>query len=172
METAQINFYPPDCHLRRYEQAQKDLQLQQFEQVCKGRKRCVLDFKQDDLPQDSCFLSTAKATNWKYLVLAKCSATTINMGGEDVKVTKTLIGVMVVFFDLIITFMFWFSLLGLKKMQQAQEREINGDSVSISDYSVVVTIDPYVEGEQDLAAVYYAWAENVNTKEQLDWKHP
>ena len=94
------------------------------------------------------------------------------MGGEDVKVTKTLIGVMVVFFDLIITFMFWFSLLGLKKMQQAQEREINGDSVSISDYSVVVTIDPYVEGEQDLAAVYYAWAENVNTKEQLDWKHP
>mmetsp|Transcript_4000 Transcript_4000/g.5299 ORF Transcript_4000/g.5299 Transcript_4000/m.5299 type:complete len:105 (+) Transcript_4000:637-951(+) len=94
------------------------------------------------------------------------------MGGEDVKVSKTLIGVIVVFFDLIITFIFWCSLLGLKKMQDAQEREINGDTVVASDYSVVVTQEPYTESLEDLPAVYYAWAENICSKEQIDMLDP
>ena len=70
-----------------------------------------------------------------------------------------------VFFDLIITFVFWCSMLGLKRLQQVQENEINGDTVAASDYSVVVTQEPHTESLEDLPAVYYAWAENICSKE-------
>ena len=94
------------------------------------------------------------------------------MGGEDVKVSKTLIGVIVVFFDLIITFIFWCSLLGLKKLQEAQEKEMNGEAVSVSDFSVMVTVEPYTETLDDLTAVYYAWAENICSREALNFIDP
>ena len=90
------------------------------------------------MPIDSCVLSTASAQNWKYLILATCSSTSINVGGEDIEVTKQLIGVIVVFFDLIITLIFWCSMLGLKRLQIVQEIEINGDTVVAADFSVVV----------------------------------
>ena len=105
-------------------------------------------------------------------MLAQCSATTIQMGGEDVKVSKTLIGVIVVFFDLIITFIFWCSLLGLKKLQEAQEKEMNGEAVSVSDFSVMVAQEPYTETLDDLTAVYYAWAENICSREALNLVDP
>ena len=50
-------------------------------------------------------------------MVARCSSGTINFGENEVKVTKSLIGLVVVFFDLIIVFSFWCSMLALKKLQ-------------------------------------------------------
>lgn len=45
------------------------------------------------------------------------------------KVTKSLIGFVVVIFDLLITFSFWCSMLAFKKLQLKVEGEIDGDTV-------------------------------------------
>jgi len=56
-------------------------------------------------------------------------------------------------------------MLGLKRLQDVQEHEINGDTVVATDYSVVLTQVPHTESLEDLPAVYYAWAENICSKE-------
>lgn len=62
-------------------------------------------------------------------MLAQCSSSSITLGSADIKVTKNLIGLIVVFLDLIIVFIFWCSMLGLKKLQETAETEINLGSV-------------------------------------------
>ena len=79
--------------------------------------------------------------------------------------TKNLIGLVVVFLDLAIVFIFWCSMLGLKQLQNTAEREINAGSVQPLDYTVVVTQEPHVESLEDLPGVYYAWVENINSQE-------
>ena len=79
--------------------------------------------------------------------------------------TKNLIGLVVVFLDLAIVFIFWCSMLGLKQLQITGEREINAGSVQPIDYTVVVTQEPHVESLEDLPGVYYAWVENINSQE-------
>lgn len=37
-----------------------------------------------------------------------------------------------------------------------------------ADYAVVVTQEPHTESLEDLPAVYYAWAENICSKESQD----
>ena len=86
--------------------------------------------------------------------------------------TKALIGIIIVFFDLIITLIFWCSMLGLKRLQEVQEKEINGDTVVVTDFAVVVSQEPHTETLEDLQAVYYAWAENICSKEQEAFKDP
>jgi len=49
-------------------------------------------------------------------MLAQCSSSSITLGETDIKVTKNLIGLIVVFLDLIIVFIFWCAMLGLKKL--------------------------------------------------------
>ena len=69
-------------------------------------------------------------------MIASCSDSTILWGANDVSVTKNLIGVLVVMFDLLITFFFWCSLLALTKFQEVTENEVNGDVVLPQDYTV------------------------------------
>ena len=45
--------------------------------------------------------------------MADCESTSIKFGGNEVKVTKSLVGIVVVFFDLAITFFFWCSMIAL-----------------------------------------------------------
>ena len=56
-------------------------------------------------------------------------------------------------------------MLALKKLQTAQENEINGHSVAARDFTCVVTQEPHVEDLEDLPGVYYAWAENICSAE-------
>ena len=63
-------------------------------------------------------------------MVAKCSSGTINFGEREVKVTKNLIGIVVVFFDLIAVFSFWCSMLALRKLQDTTENEINAGIVN------------------------------------------
>ena len=63
-------------------------------------------------------------------MVARCSSGSINFGENEVKVTKSLIGLVVVFFDLIIVFSFWCSMLALKKLQDTTENEINAGIVN------------------------------------------
>lgn len=79
----------------------------------------------------------------------------------------------VVFFDLIMTFVFWCSMLALKKLQVAQENEIEGYLISASDFTCVVTQEPHVEDIEDLPGIYYAWAENIcSAEDQGDMINP
>ena len=108
------------------------------------------------------------AADWKYALVVKCSASTINFGGNDVKVSKSAIGLVAVFFDLIIVFSFWCSMLALKQLQETAEREISAGTVLPQDFAVVLTQNPHSEKMEDLPPVFYAWAENVNAREEVD----
>ena len=119
----------------------------------------------NELPDVSCTLPQATAANWQYLMIAKCSSSSILFGESEVKVTKNLIGLVVVGFDLLITFTFWCSMLALKELQNTTEREIHAGTVLPVDYTVVVTQRPHTESLLDLPGVYYAWAENINSQE-------
>ena len=72
-------------------------------------------------------------------MLAQCSASSISIGGSDVKVTKNVIGLVVVFFDLLITFLFWCMMLGLKEIQTTVKAEIFSDTCYPQDFTVVIS---------------------------------
>lgn len=63
-------------------------------------------------------------------------------------------------------------MLGLKSLQRATESEVKSGNVTPLDYTVVVTQEPHVESLEDLPAVYYAWAENINSSEDIEYKIP
>ncbi len=87
--------------------------------------------------------------------------------------TKNLIGIIVVFGDLIMTFIFWCSMLSLKKLQVAQENEMEGLNVTAADFTCVVGQEPHVEDIEDLPGIYYAWAENIcSASDQIDMTNP
>ena len=88
------------------------------------------------------------------------------------KVTKSFIGLVVVFCDLIIVFSFWCSMLALKKLQDTTEKEINGNIVTPADFTVAITNPPHIESLEDLPAVYYAWVENVCAQEPKELTIP
>ena len=62
-------------------------------------------------------------------MVAYCASKSIKFGSGEVDVTKDLIGIVVVMFDLLITFGFWCSMLAFKKVQDKIEQEIDGDGV-------------------------------------------
>lgn len=62
-------------------------------------------------------------------MVAYCASSSIKFGDSEMKVTKSLIGFVVVIFDLLITFSFWCSMLAFKKLQLKVEGEIDGDTV-------------------------------------------
>ena len=105
-------------------------------------------------------------------MLAQCSSSSIYIGDTNWKMTKNLIGLIVVFLDLCIVFVFWCAMLGLKSLQRTAETEINQGSVQPLDYTVVVTQEPHVESLDDLPAVYYAWAENICSSELTEYTDP
>ena len=98
-------------------------------------------------------------------MLAQCSASSISIGGSDVKVTKNVIGLVVVFFDLLITFLFWCMMLGLKEIQTTVKAEIFADTCYPQDFTVVISQKPHLESLDELKGVYYAWVENVCAQE-------
>ena len=72
-------------------------------------------------------------------MIIKCSSGSISFGENEEPVTKNTIGLVVVFFDLLIVFSFWCSMLSLKKLQDTTENEINSGSVNPSDFTVVMS---------------------------------
>ena len=98
-------------------------------------------------------------------MVASCSDAGIEYGVNGVYVTKNLIGLIVVFFDLLITFFFWCSLLAMKKFQDVTEAEVNGDVVLPQDYTVQIYVNSHSENFKDMPGVYYAWVENILEKE-------
>ena len=110
-----------------------------FNDQCKGKSTCQFKFQESDLPSGTCTLPAATAANWKYVLLAKCSSSTVKFGSAEVKITKNVIGIMAVASDLLITFIFWCSMLSLKKLQKKGQQEILGDTVTAQDFTVVVS---------------------------------
>ena len=56
-------------------------------------------------------------------------------------------------------------MLALKRLQNKIIDEIDGDTVSAEDFSIMISQDAHMETLEDLPGVYYAWIENINTKE-------
>jgi len=50
-------------------------------------------------------------------MIAPCSSSSIKWGANEIKVTKNLIGLLVVLFDIAIVFTFWCSMIALKSLQ-------------------------------------------------------
>ena len=138
-----------------------------WEDQCKGKKKCNFTWRKGDLPIDECQRTAVPYTYWKYLLVASCSNAEIAYI-SDVKVTKNLIGILVVFFDLIITFWYWCSILALKKFQEVTEAEVNGDIVLPQDYTVQIYQESHTESLKELPGVYYAWVENILQKESKE----
>ena len=72
-------------------------------------------------------------------MIVKCSSKNIYFGANELKVSKYHIGLVAVFFDLLIVFSFWCSMLALKKLQDTTENEINAGSVNPADFTVVMS---------------------------------
>ncbi len=169
-----FNFYPPTCHLQNVaDETAFDGVSKLFQEQCKGLQNCVFKLNESDLPAKSCNLAVAEPANWQYLMIARCSSSHIQFGSSEVKVTKNLIGIIVVLSDLIMTFIFWCSMLSLKKLQVAQENEMEGLNVAANDFTCVVGQEPHVEDIEDLPGIYYAWAENIcSASDQNDMTNP
>ena len=97
--------------------------------------------------------------------MAYCASKSVKWGENEIDVTKNLIGIVVVVFDLLITFGFWCSMLAFKKLQDKIEEEIDGDGIQPMDFSVVIYQDDHKETLQDLPGVYFAWIEHINSME-------
>lgn len=104
--------------------------------------------------------------------MADCESTSIKFGGNEVKVTKSLVGIVVVFFDLAITFFFWCSMIALNQLQDATENEVNQGVVQSQDYTVMITQRSHLEKTEDLPGIYYAWCENINAHEAEQYQCP
>jgi hypothetical protein len=64
-------------------------------------------------------LPQASALNWQYVLVATCKDDTITLFGEKVVIAKEEVASIVVIFDLIICFFFWFAILAMKPFQKA-----------------------------------------------------
>lgn len=89
-----------------------------FNEQCRGNYRCSIDFLQTQLPP-KCMLPQASALNWQYVLVATCKDDTITLFGEKVVIAKEEVASIVVIFDLIICFFFWFAILAMKPFQKA-----------------------------------------------------
>ena len=81
---------------------------------------------------------------------------------------KGNVATIVVLFDLIISFFLWFALLSSKTFQNATGKDIQGNTVTAPDFTVVVEVpQTHVDDvEHDLKPVFWAWAQNINDKEK------
>jgi len=119
-----FDFYPPECNLKAWEEADQTRIKALFDQQCKGKQSCTFKFRQLDLPDTYCILPQSTAANWQFVILSSCSASSVSLGFDNLKASKSVIGIVVVIFDLVITFIFWCSMLALKKIQQVEQSEI------------------------------------------------
>jgi len=109
-----FNFFPPDCSLWQMDDVSHDFFLEMFEEQCVGKTECEFQFEKKDLPQDACSnYWTSDIVDWEFMLVASCSDASIEYAGTTV--TKGLVGLVVVIFDLIVTFYFWCSLMAMKK---------------------------------------------------------
>lgn len=113
-----------------------------------------------------------KPTNYQLFVVAECASESVFVGGQNILITKNVIGIMVVVLDLIICFGFWCSMISLGILQGATKNEISAGTVTAVDYTVVIKQQPHIEALEDLPGVYFAWVENINSMENEEFVDP
>ena len=111
-----FNYYPHDCYWEHFLDQDQEVFSQIFERDCKGKASCQFTFRQNQLPVTSCFLPHASPSNWQYGMVAYCASSSIRFGSNEVKVSKNTVGFVVVIFDLLITYGFWFAMLAFVKL--------------------------------------------------------
>lgn len=114
-------------------------------------------------------MSGSKLTNWRYPITATCKSNTITIGTAaektDIEVSKETIALVVVLSDLAIAFILWFALLGLKPLHKFVDDDVNKGTLTATDFSAVVDVDPHTDHINDLKGIIWAWAENILEKE-------
>jgi len=95
-----------------------------FNEKCRGNYKCEVDFLQTALPS-KCNLPYASALNWQYVLVATCKDDTINLFNKKLVIGKEEVASIVVIFDLIICFFFWFAILSMRTFQKVVSFEMN-----------------------------------------------
>ena len=90
---------------------------------------------------------------------------------QGLRLSKGQVAIVVVILDLIITWFAYIALLALKPLQEVTEIDVNGDSLSASDFTVVLSLDWFLHEEraENLQPILWAWAENVLRQEKKDF---
>ena len=104
------------------------------------------------------------------LVIADCKSDimSVQFGGESHLLSKGAIALYTVVIDLIVSLLLWFAVLMAGPIQNKIKQEIFKDQVIASDFTVMVTQVPHQDSLEDLPGIYWAWAENINQKEDND----
>ena len=77
------------------------------------------------------------------------------LGNEQWTVTRTKVGMIVVIFDLLIAFTLWISMVVLKPILKITEQEIDEDTITASDYTVIIRCPKTDTPIELLPAVYW-----------------
>ena len=82
--------------------------------------------------------------------------------------SKGEVAILVVLFDLLITWTVYLAMLALKPLQQVTEQDVNGGTLSASDFTVVLSLNWFRHEEkvENLRPILWAWVESVLAKER------
>ena len=103
---------------------------------------------------------------------ASCIDDEVSMPSLGLTMTKENVSIIVVLFDLLISFYLWFALLFLRPLAKATEIDIVGDTLSADDFTVIVDQIPHKDKVEDLKAIYWAWAEQILERDEFSYKIP
>lgn len=79
--------------------------------------------------------------------------------------TKSDAAIAIVMCDLVLIYLIWFIIIAVKPIEEMRSDEIEDDSLTGSDFTVVVKQLPYKDHLLQLPGIYWAWAENILEKE-------
>ena len=94
-------------------------------------------------------------------MIIECDTDSVVVWDSGYAVNKGKLAIIVVGFDLFISFFLWCALVAGRPFQSATNEDVNGELVMPQDFTVVLEVPPYRDEIKDLKAVYWAWALNV-----------
>ena len=117
-------------------------------------------------------MQKATSFDWKYIMTASCESDTIQFAGDYIIQNKSNVAIVIVIFDLAISFSLWFSLLALKPFQNITDVDIDRGNLSAEDFTVQIIQEPHKDHINDIKGIYWAWVEEILQKEEQVFTDP
>ena len=125
------------------------------------------------LPANQCIFAQSNYQSLHFVMTSTCRSNSVILGSveQGIRLSKGQVAIVVVILDLIITWFAYIALLALKPLQEVTEIDVNGDSLSASNFTVVLSLDWFLHEEraENLQPILWAWAENVLRREKKDF---
>ena len=80
--------------------------------------------------------------------------------------SKSTVAIVVVILDLLLSFLLWFALLALNQFQKLADVDVDRGTLSAEDFTVQIIQEPHKDHINDLKGIYWAWAENILSKDE------